>query len=206
MITYGITVADEFFEFKRLVDNIQAYIHEDEEIVILADANKVTNEIVTYADLCKLKVNYFNFQNNFSDFKNELFNISSKDYLFQIDADEQIPPSLIYLLRSVAQNKEIDLLWVPRINLIRGMSDEDIQNFNWMINSLGWEGFPDYQARFVKIKSEIRWSGEVHELLRGAKNSKMIQQEPVDMYSILHVKNIEKQKKQNSLYKQIEKK
>jgi hypothetical protein len=72
MITYGITVADEFFEFKRLVDNIQAYIREDEEIVILADSNKITSEIVAYADLCKLKVNYFNFQNNFSDFKNQL--------------------------------------------------------------------------------------------------------------------------------------
>jgi hypothetical protein len=97
-------------------------------------------------------------------------------------------------------------LWIPRINLIRGISEADIQNFNWNINSLGWEGFPDYQARFVKTESEIRWSGEVHEVLRGAKNSKMTQQEPIDMYSILHVKSIEKQRKQNSLYNQIEKK
>jgi hypothetical protein len=203
MITYGITVSNEEFEFKRLINGLQPYLNKDEEIVVLSDSNKVTKNIVDFCDSCNLKLNYFNFQNNFSDFKNELLTLSSKEYLFQIDADEQVPISLIYLLRSVAKSKEIDLLWIPRINVVRGASKDDIKNFNWIINEMGWEGFPDYQARFVNLQSDIRWHGEVHEILKGANNQKMIQQQPIDLYSILHVKEISKQKAQNKLYNTI---
>ena len=98
MITFGITVADEFFEFKRLINSLKPYVYPQEEIVVLADKNKVTKEIEEHCDLCGLKINFFDFQNNFSEFKNQLFELSTKEYLFQIDADEQIPPSLIHVL------------------------------------------------------------------------------------------------------------
>ena len=65
-----------------------------------------TEEIKEHCKLCGLKINFFNFQNDFSEFKNELFELSTKDYLFQIDADEQIPPSLIHILRRVASQKK----------------------------------------------------------------------------------------------------
>jgi glycosyltransferase involved in cell wall biosynthesis len=203
MITYGITVADEEFEFKRLINGLQPYLQKDEEIKILADSNKVTQEIIDHSNLCGLKISFFNFKKNFADFKNELFNIATKDYLFQIDADEQVPPSLLYFLRSVAKSKETDLLWIPRINIVQGASKEDIDFFKWKINDAGWEGFPDYQARFVSLKSPIRWQGEVHEVLRGAQNAKIIQQSPIELYSILHVKNIEKQRSQNLFYAEM---
>ncbi len=203
MISYGITVADEEFEFKRLVNSLQPYLLKDEEIIILADSNKVTDKVKEHASLCNLKINYFSFNKNFADFKNQFFSICSKDYLFQIDADEQIPPSLLYLLRSVAKNKDADLLWVPRINIVHGATEIDIQKFNWKINENGWEGFPDYQSRFVDLKSNIRWAGEVHETLTGAINQKIVQQNPHELYSILHVKNIEKQRSQNSFYETI---
>jgi len=204
MITYGITVADEEFEFKRLINSLQPYLLPEEEIVVLADSNKVTSRIIQYADTCKLKIEHFNFQKSFADFKNKLFDISSKDYLFQIDADEQIPPSLLYLLRSIAKNKEADLLWIPRINIVRGATEKDIKKFNWRINNNGWEGFPDYQARFVELKSKIRWTGTDHEKLTGALNQKIIKQNPIELYSILHVKDIKKQRKQNKFYESIE--
>jgi glycosyltransferase involved in cell wall biosynthesis len=203
MITYGITVSDEEFEFKRLINSLQPYLFKDEEIVVLADANKVTDNIISHAKLCNLKVNYFNFQKNFSDYKNQLFDLSSKDFLFQIDADEQVPPSLLYLLRSVAKTKEADLVWIPRINIVHGATEQDIKNFKWKINELGWEGFPDYQARFVDLKSQIRWTGDVHETLKGANNPKVVQQAPAELYSLLHVKSIEKQRRQNSFYDTI---
>ena len=120
MITYAITVADEFFEFKRLINSLEPYVLSDEEIVILPDANKVTLEIEEFCWLCGLEVNYFDFQKDFSEFKNELFELSTKDYLMQIDADEQIPPYLLNALRVVAQKGEIDILWLPRINVFRG--------------------------------------------------------------------------------------
>ena len=80
MITYGITVADEFFEFKRLINSLEPYVLPDEEIVILADQNKVTKEIEEFCELCGLEVNYFDFQKDFSEFKNTLFDLSTKDF------------------------------------------------------------------------------------------------------------------------------
>ena len=97
MITFAITVADEFFEFKRLINSLQPYVYPQEEIVILADENKVTEEIKEHCKLCGLKINFFNFQNDFSEFKNDLSDLSTNHYLCQIDADEQISPSLIQI-------------------------------------------------------------------------------------------------------------
>ena len=203
MITYGITVADEFFEFKTLINSLEPYILPDEEIVILADQNKVTKEIEDFCELCGLKVNYFDFQKDFSEFKNTLFDLSTKDYLMQIDADEQIPPSLMVVLRAVAKQKNHDLLWIPRINIVRGATVEHIKKYNWKIDLLGWEGFPDYQSRFASTKGHIRWQNKVHEVLAGGNNQGKLYLDPIENFCILHVKDIEKQEKQNDFYDTI---
>lgn len=203
MITYAITVADEEFEFKRLVNSLYPYLLEQEEIIILADKNKVTTGIIEHASILKLKVNFFDFKKDFSDFKNHLFKIASKDYLFQIDADEQIPISLIHLLRQVAEKNEIDLVWIPRINMIYGISEEEEEQ-DRKINKMGWKGFPDMQARFVKNVDYIRWKGRVHEILSGARNQRSIDHYPVEFYSILHVKDKKKVDNQLKMYASIE--
>lgn len=202
MITYAITVADEEFEFKRLLNSLYPYILQDEEIIILADKNKVTHEIIEHANLLNLNINYFDFKMNFSDFKNQLFELCSKKYLFQIDADEQIPISLIYLLREIAKKDEIDLVWIPRINkTYRITKEEELEDRK--INPMGWKGFPDMQARFVKNVEYIRWQGRVHEILSGAKNERSINYAPIELYSILHVKDNKKVQKQLQMYESI---
>jgi glycosyltransferase involved in cell wall biosynthesis len=202
MITYAITVADEEFEFKRLLNSLYPYILQDEEIIILADKNKVTHEIIEHANLLNLNINYFDFKMNFSDFKNQLFELCSKKYLFQIDADEQIPISLIYLLREIAKKDEIDLVWIPRINkTYRITKEEELEDRK--VNPMGWKGFPDMQARFVKNVEYIRWQGRVHEILSGAKNERSINYAPIELYSILHVKDNKKVQKQLQMYESI---
>tara|TARA_R110002167_G_scaffold366175_2_gene593501 strand:- start:1501 stop:2106 length:606 start_codon:yes stop_codon:yes gene_type:complete len=201
MITYGITVADEFFEFKRLINSLEPYILPDEEIVILADKNKVTEEIQDFCEYIGLTLKYFDFQNDFAEFKNELFKYATKPFLFQIDADEQIPFSLLNLIRNVAESCQYDLFSVPRINVVRGATEKDIENFNWQINDMGWEGYPDNQFRFMSTQGHIRWHGKVHELPKGCLSAGQARPDP--MFSILHVKDIDKQKKQNQLYDKI---
>ena len=203
MITYGITVADEFFEFKRLINSLEPYVLPDEEIVVLADQNKVTKEIEDFCELCGLKVNYFDFQKDFSEFKNTLFDLSTKSYLMQVDADEQMPPSLLNALRAVAKKGDIDLLWIPRINVVRGATEDHIKKYNWTINEMGWEGFPDFQSRFVSTKGHVKWKNKVHEVLSGANNQARLLIDPIEHFCILHVKDIQKQEKQNDLYDTI---
>ena len=113
------------------------------------------------------------------------------------------PPSLLNALRSIARRREVDLLWIPRINVVRGATEEHIKKYNWTINEMGWEGFPDMQSRFVSTSGYIKWENKVHEILKGAKNPAKLVQDPIEHFCILHVKDIEKQERQNNLYDTI---
>ena len=106
MITYGITVCNETYEFKRCVDGIYPFLQEDEEILVLADKNKVTEEITEYCHYLNIRYELFDFSNNFSEFKNRLLELTETEYLFQIDADEQISVSLIHTIRSILGNNK----------------------------------------------------------------------------------------------------
>ena len=49
-VSYAITVCDELEELKRLVDFLTANKHKQDEIVILFDQVKGTQEVLTYLD------------------------------------------------------------------------------------------------------------------------------------------------------------
>jgi hypothetical protein len=206
VITFGITVCDEVYEFKRLVDGIKPYINNDEKIVVLADQNKIDKRIQEYCDYLGIDFHLFDFQKDFSAFKNYLLSLVGTDYLFQIDADEQIPPSLIYSIRNIiSSNPNCESIHLPRINIVNNIDNEDLKKYNWQTNDRGWIQFPDYQQRVIKKDPKIYWENKVHEKIVGPKISLGIPtQDPnIELYSILHVKDIEKQRKQNKLYEQI---
>ncbi len=205
MITYGITVSNEFLEFKRLIDNLTPYLIDGEDIVVLADSSKVTEEIKSFCKSRNLIINFYNFKNDFSDFKNTLISLTKNKYLFQIDADEQIPPSLLFMVRKLIVENDCDCLWIPRINIINGHTEKDIVEFNWTFTGKNWIQFPDYQIRVFKANGNIKWHQNVHEEVRGYRNKIVIDFQPIELFSILHVKDISKQIQQNNLYKEIEK-
>jgi glycosyltransferase involved in cell wall biosynthesis len=203
MITYAITVSNEFFEFKRLIDSLTPYLLKNEDIVILCDSNKVTDDIKNFCNKRNLNINFYNFSGNFSDFKNQLISYSKNNYIFQIDADEQIPPSLLITLRQIALENKVECLWIPRINIISGHLEEDVVKYNWQVNENKWINFPDFQARFFKNNGKIKWSGIVHEQITGHTNQSILNIQPIEIYSILHFKEIEKQRKQNEYYNSL---
>ena len=65
MITYGITVSNEFLEFQRLIDNLTPYLIDGEDIVVLADSSKITEEIKYFCESRELIINYYDFKNDF---------------------------------------------------------------------------------------------------------------------------------------------
>lgn len=205
MITFGITVANEEYEFQRLLDSLIPFVQSQEKIIILADQNKVTEKIKNICLDLKLDIHYFDFQNDFADLKNYLISLVETDYLFQLDADEQVSPSLLNYLRQVLESRECDCVFLPRINIVHGHTNQDIDNFNW--TKYGeWICFPDYQARVIKINNKIHWQRPVHEQVVGYVNRHVINYiNCPDLFSIIHVKNIQRQRKQNQLYDQIEK-
>jgi len=72
------------------------------------------------------------------------------DWILIVDADEEIPKTLISKLRQIAGEKKIDFVRIPRKNIIFG---------KWMKHS-GW--WPDYNIRFFK-KGKVTWRGKIHE-------------------------------------------
>jgi len=203
MITYGITVSNEYLEFKRLIESLEPYLTNEEKIIVLADSTKITEEIKSFCCSRNLKINYYDFKKDFSDFKNTLISLTETKYLFQIDADEQIPPSLLHAVRVLIKEEKYDCLWIPRINIVNGYTQEDLIEFNWAINDKKWIQFPDYQVRVFKANGEIKWHKNIHEEVIGYKNKHIITTEPIELFSILHVKDIKKQRSQNELYKQM---
>lgn len=206
-ISYAITVCDEYLELEKLISHLLKLIDLDkDEIVVLCDITKTNDQIKQF---CNNHVNYGNikyfedsFTNHFSDWKNKLKNLCSKNYIFQIDADE-IPNSfLIQNIHSIIdQNSSIELFWIPRENFVTGITSDHIKKWNWNLDSLNRINFPDYQARLFKNLPHIMWQNKVHEIIIGCTAQASLPQDP--RFCLLHEKTISKQENQNLYYETI---
>ena len=203
-ISYAITVCDELEELKRLVNFITANKHKQDEIVILFDQVKGTQEVLTYLDTIRtikgikgcLVSNRF--KGHFADWKNLLTANCTGDFIFQIDADEHLPEEFIDLLHQILEaNPEVDLYYVPRINTVSGLTEEHIQKWGWRVQN-GRVNWPDYQSRIYRNSPEIKWENKVHEKIVGFKQYTTLP--AVDELALIHPKTIERQEKQNNYY------
>jgi len=200
-ISYAITVCNELEEVKRLVNLLLSSKRKEDEIVILFDKQNGSTGVRQYiADLPKeIIVQRSNFQGHFADWKNLLTSYCNGDYIFQIDADEVPCTPLIESLPSILEsNPELDVMLVPRVNTVEGLTQEHIQKWNWNVNSEGWVNWPDFQWRVYRNTPEIKWVSKVHERLEGFKTYTTLPME--EDYSLYHPKTIERQERQNNYY------
>tara|TARA_R110001599_G_scaffold128207_2_gene301929 strand:- start:7591 stop:8211 length:621 start_codon:yes stop_codon:yes gene_type:complete len=204
-ISYAITVCNEFVEIQRLVNFLIANKQSKDEIVILYDEQNGDPEIEAY--LRSHSVNgEFNwhkgkFNNHFADWKNKLTSHCNGDYIFQIDADEMISPYMIDNLSMVLQYNNVDVLKVPRINTVEGLTQQHIDKWNWGVNDKGWVNFPDYQWRVYKNNGKIKWKNKVHEVLHGYHTMSYL---PIqESWCLRHDKTIDRQEQQNKFYETI---
>jgi len=203
-ISYAITVCNEFLEIQKLIPFLLENKRIQDEIVILFDQKNGDLEVLNYL----LKFNKlpnvqtwrgFEFDGDFSEWKNLLTTYCAGDYIFQIDADELPNKYLIDNLPSILENNpDNEVYLVPRVNTVDGLTEEHIQKWNWRINNKGWVNWPDYQWRIWKKKPEIKWKNKVHEVLDGYKLYAILpDREELALY---HPKTISKQEKQNNYY------
>ena len=147
-ISYAITVCNEKKEVKRLVDFLLANKKPQDEIVVLYDQKNGDEDIATM--LTKLnKLPNFQmwrgfFDNHFADWKNKLTEYCDGDYIFQIDADEMPNKELITHLPFILQtNPDVDVMLVPRVNTVDGLTQDHIAKWGWSVNEKGWVNWPD---------------------------------------------------------------
>lgn len=137
-VSYAITACNELDELNTLLNVIAFNKRTKDEIVILLDESNYTSEV---EDLIKAKkkgnnLKYFKYplNKNFSEFKNKLNEHCTKDYIFQIDADEYPSRFLIKKFIPFLGDNDVDLFYIPRLNVISDMS-EDFMSY---VNEMNW--------------------------------------------------------------------
>jgi GT2 family glycosyltransferase len=200
-ISYAITVCNELEEVKRLVNFLLSNKRTEDEIVILYDTNG-SKEVYDYVDTIDEIVNIFvvkdKFQGHFADWKNKFFKVCSGDYIFQIDADEIPHINLIENLPGMLSTNDVDMVRVPRVNTVEGLTEEHIKKWGWNVNEKGWVNWADWQMRIYKNAPHIKWVNKVHEVLEGFKIHGMLPVE--EEWALYHPKTIERQERQNNYY------
>jgi hypothetical protein len=201
-ISYAITVCNEEIELQRLVAFLLKHKELQDEIVITYDSNNGSKSTEEYL---KNNIGFswhpFEFSDNFSDLKNHTKSMCSGDYIFHLDADEIPHEFLMEQVHTVIEMNSVDLIWVPRVNTVEGLTEEWIQEWGWQVSDKGWVNFPDYQARIFKNHKDIKWIKSVHEIISGHKTYAHLP--PHEELSLYHPKTIDRQVKQNQLYSTI---
>ena len=206
-ISYAVTVSNEIVEIQNLIERLSTNKRVEDEIVIQFDSSTATIPVVEYLNECVIsakiqKLVSFPLNGDFGQFKQHLNQNCSGDWIFQLDADEDLEPTLIKNLHTILEeNPEIDMFWLPRINIVNGVTPDDIQKWGWNISEQGWVNYPDVQGRLYRNKQSIFWAGKVHEKIQGYESYSIFP--PEELYSIKHIKDIDRQRKQNDFYEQL---
>ncbi len=198
-ISYAITVCNEQTELQELVAFLLKHKESQDEIVITYDSNNGTKDIEEYL---KSNIGFswhpYEFSGNFSDLKNHTKSMCDGEYIFHLDADEIPHEMLMEQIHTILEMNDVDLVWIPRVNTVDGITDDHIQKWGWKVTEKGWVNYPDYQARVFRNSDEIHWGGKVHERITGCKTYSHLP--PHEELSLYHPKTIDKQVKQNELY------
>jgi len=206
-ISHGITVCNEADELNRLLEMLIHKTDEEDEIVICVDGEDDGVRFVLdswtqqYGHLKMIKVYQRKLDGDFSAQKNSVIENASGDYIIHYDADEHPNEILLQQIKQILEINEVELLWIPRVNTVDGITDEHIQKWGWQVNEKGWVNFPDYQSRVFKRSGHIRWQGKVHERIVGAETYAHLP--PNEELSLYHPKTIDKQEQQNEFYENI---
>jgi glycosyltransferase involved in cell wall biosynthesis len=198
-ISYAITACNEHVELDKLLSQLTENIRPEDEIIVQMDIT-ATDEVKAVVIKYNLMSYFHPLNNDFATFKNNLKSLCTKDYIFQIDADEYLSEELLaYLPAILEDNNNVEMFSVPRINTVKDLTEQHIKQWGWRVDERGWVNYPDYQNRILKNKPEIHWVNKVHEKIVGA----MITTSLPPGFDLIHPKTIDRQEKQNKFYEQI---
>ena len=200
-ISYAITACNEHVELDRLLTQLSSSIRDEDEIVVQVDIT-ATEEVKNVIWKKGLTVYSYPLNKDFATFKNNLKNLCTKDYIFQIDADEYPHTELLETLPAILEaNNDTDVFLVPRINTVEGLTEQHIKQWGWNVDHHDRVNFPDYQWRIWKNIPKIKWINKVHERLDGF--GLYTNFPPLDEMCLYHPKDIKRQEKQNNYYNTI---
>jgi hypothetical protein len=205
-ISYAVTVKDEFVEIQRLLQTLITLKQPQDEIVVMWDSKNGDKGVETYLRKMNVEKSLFKwypyeFDGHFANLKNKLTEYCNGDFIFQIDADEYPSEPLMDNLHAILEENDVDVILVPRVNTVEGLTQDHIQKWGWRVDEKGWVNFPDPQWRIYRNSESIRWENKVHEKLVGYETISNLPW--IEELSLYHPKDIQRQEKQNSYYETL---
>ena len=204
-VCYKILTHNETDSLEKLLDFLFKNIKEKDHIIVVDDySDAPTRKILSkYAESNQYDYYQHNLDGDFSKQHNYANSLVREefDYIFCIDADEIPNKWLIENIHEILESNDVDLIWLPRVNTVEGITEEHIQKWGWRVNEKGWVNFPDYQGRIYRNDKSIYWVNPVHEVVEGAK--KVSHFPPQEEFCLYHPKDIKRQERQNKLYENI---
>ena len=144
-ITTVINTYNEEKNIERCLKSVKNFADE----IVLVDQHS-TDETVKIAKKFGAKVYLHEHTVYVEPARNFALSKAIGDWIFLIDADEEIPASLAEKLREIAKENKVDIVEIPRKNIIFS---------KWIEHSRWW---PDYLIRFFK-KGKVKFSNIIHE-------------------------------------------
>lgn len=191
-LTYTIQVCNESRELYSLLNFLTKVIDDEDDINVVVDVDHTTEKVELVLKEFKDRVNIF--MRPFDDFcKNSQFHADNAtgDYIFGLDADEMPQELLIKNVKRIINESKAEIIFIPRINIHPGITQDFINFYNIKMNKMGWINWPDMQGRIYKNAPHIKWTDEVHTKLYGS--DKVIGLEPEPALALWHIKSMEKQ-------------
>jgi len=198
-VSYQVLCKNEGSSLKDLLTFLTENKKETDEINVCRDSLGTNPQTLEIINKFKDQINYFEREitHTIHNQKNWLAEQASGDYLFYLDADELLHKPFIQNLHSILEsNPDNDIYFLPRINIVEGVTPEYVKQRGWVVNEKGWINFPDAQDRLFKHNKGIRYHEIPHGRLdhKGAKYGVLPFEE---VYSIIHIKSFEKQTSDN---------
>ena len=203
-ISYAITVCNELVEIQRLLPFLIENKRKQDEIVVFYDSNNGSKQVEEYLraksseTYAQFRFIHYHFDGHFANMKNALTEACLGNYIFQIDADEMPSLHLMQYLPIILENNKVDVLRVPRVNTVEGLTQEHIKKWGWNVDKHNRVNWPDLQWRIYANNNKIKWKNKVHEVLEGYQTHAIL---PLEIeFALEHHKDIERQEKQNNYY------
>jgi glycosyltransferase involved in cell wall biosynthesis len=180
----------------------------DFEVVVVHDNVGDTSETIRVLSEFdgKIMITSRPLNNDYAAQKNYMTERCSGDWIINPDADELLPNYILENIHLIIKESDTECIWLPRINIVEGMTPELAPQFGFQLNEQGWINFPDPQQRIYKNDyPRIHWEKPVHERVVGYKTHSILpfDMETIEHLAIRHVKDLDTQIRQNQKYAKI---
>ncbi len=181
LITYIILLKDEIEQVKSLVTHILNYKHSADSILILAEQDSTPSAFFDFYDDPQIRIEPYTFSGDFAEMRNYATDLCDSAWVFHIDADEVPNENLVegihtHIETIQKEHSEVEVMRVPRINHITGLTEEIIEKYSMDANLTPehWFHWPDFQPRIHRTTSNIKWIFPIHETIAAQLSSSKV--------------------------------